>query len=49
MILLIMALIFLNCTVAYIKDINGLISLAVSGTMAGTGTETWMNGLYGFM
>ena len=49
MILLIMSLIFLNYTMANIKDINGLITLAVSGTMTGTGTEPWMNGLYGFM
>ena len=49
MILLIMSLMFLSCTVAYIKDTNGLITLAFSVTMTGTGTETWMNGLYGFM
>ena len=28
---------------------TGLITLAVSGTGTVTGTETWMNGLYGFM
>ena len=30
-------------------DRNGLITLAVSRTGTGIGTETWTNRLYGFM
>ena len=29
--------------------LNGLITLAVSRTETGTGTETWTNGLYDYM